>query len=240
MEKISSYCTRLWLALLLASVISLAAPTEAQSNSDLERTLGEMDKASSSFRTTEAEFVWQQYTSLVKETDTQKGKIYFRRSGDEIQTAVDLTEPYPKYVLLTGGKLQFFEPQVDRVTVYDLSKNHGEFETFLVLGFGGGGHSMAKSFDVKYADTEKLNGIETSKLDLVPKSAKIRNTFEHILLWIDPARGVSVQQQLFQPGGDYRLVLYSNIQINPKIADSVFKLKTDAKTSIQTVSSSHE
>jgi outer membrane lipoprotein-sorting protein len=123
------------------------------------------------------------------------------------------------------------------VTVYDISKNQGEFEAFLTLGFGGGGHAMSKSFDVKYAGTEKLNGVETSKVDLVPKSAKIRNTFEHILLWIDPARGISVQQQLFQPGGDYRLVLYSNIETNQKVSDSVFKLKTNAKTTFQSVSS---
>jgi outer membrane lipoprotein-sorting protein len=226
--------------LMLAIAVSLAVPSVAQSNPDLERVLSEMDKAGAAFRTTQADFVWQQYTSLVQETDTQKGKIYFRRAGDETQMAVDLTEPYPKYVLMTSGKLQLFEPRVDRVTVYDLSKNYGEFEAFLVLGFGGGGHGMTKSFDVKYAGTEKLNGVEASKLDLTPKSAKIRNTFEHILLWIDPARGISVQQQLFQPGGDYRLVLYSNIQINQKIPDSVFKLKTNAKTTTQTVSSSRQ
>lgn len=221
---------------MLLIVGMACSPAKAQSDQALEQTLNQMDKAGANFRTTQADFVWQQYTSLVKETDTQKGKIYFRRAGNETQMAVDLTDPYPKYVLLSGAKLQLFEPRLDRVTVYDLAKNQGEFEAFLTLGFGGGGHSMSKSFDVKYVGTEKLNGVETSKIDLVPKSAKIRNTFEHIILWIDPARGISVQQQLFQPGGDYRLVLYSGIQINQKIPDSVFKLKTNAKTTTQSVS----
>jgi outer membrane lipoprotein-sorting protein len=225
--------------LLLSLVLALwpVSPAGAQSNADLERVLGEMDKAGANFHTAQADFVWQQFTSLVNETDTQKGKIYFRGAGDELQMAVDLTDPYPKYVLLGSGKLQLFEPKIDRVTIYDLAKNQGEFEAFLTLGFGGGGHNLSKSFEVKYLGAEKLNGLETSKLDLVPKSAKIRNTFEHIVLWIDPSRGVSVQQQLFQPGGDYRLVLYSNIQTNQKIPDSVFKLKTNAKTTTQTVSS---
>jgi outer membrane lipoprotein-sorting protein len=49
-------------------------------------------------------------------------------------------------------------------------------------------------------------------------------------LWIDPARGVSVQQQFFEPTGNYRLAKYSDIQINQKLPDNAFKLKTTAKT----------
>ena len=41
---------------------------------------------------------------------------------------------------------------------------------------------------------------------------------------------VSVQQQLFEPSGDYRLAKYSDIQLNQKIPDSEFKLKTTGKT----------
>ena len=40
--------------------------------------------------------------------------------------------------------------------------------------------------------------------------------FQTITLWIDPARGVAVQQQVREPSGDYRLTKYSNIQINQK------------------------
>jgi outer membrane lipoprotein-sorting protein len=89
---------------------------------------------------------------------------------------------------------------------------------------------MLKSFDVAYSGTEKVEGIDTAKLELVPKSEKIRNTFDHIWLWIDPARGVSVRQQLFAPGGDYRLATYSEIRLNEKVPDGTFKLKTTGKT----------
>jgi outer membrane lipoprotein-sorting protein len=60
----------------------------------------------------------------------------------------------------------------------------------------------------------------------------VRNNISRFLLWIDPARGVSVQQQLFEPSGDYRLSKYSDIQINQKVPDDVFKLKTSGKTRV--------
>jgi outer membrane lipoprotein-sorting protein len=100
----------------------------------------------------------------------------------------------------------------------------------MVLGFGGSGKDMLKSFDVKYIAAEKLNGIDTAKLELVPKSVKGRNMFDHIWLWVDTSRGVSVQQQLFDPSGDYRVAKYSDIQLNQRIPDSAFKLKTTGKT----------
>ena len=46
------------------------------------------------FRTTEADVTWDQYQKVVDEHETQKGKVYFRRAGNEIQMAADITEPY--------------------------------------------------------------------------------------------------------------------------------------------------
>src|SRR5213594_4007952 len=219
--------------LTFAAVASFACPPQAsapQSDGALERVLTQMDSTAAKFHTTQASFVWNQYSKGVDETDTQKGKVYFRRANHEIQMAADITDPEKKYVLFNDSKVQVYQPKIEQVTVYDTGKNREAFESFLVLGFGGGGHEMLKSFDVKYLAAENLNGAETAKLELVPKSVKVRNNVDHILLWIDPARGVSAQQQFFEPSGDYRLTKYSDFKLNEKISDSVFKLKTTGKT----------
>jgi outer membrane lipoprotein-sorting protein len=71
--------------------------------------------------------------------------------------------------------------------------------------------------------------VRAAKLKLVPKTAKGKGIFDHILLWINPD-GVSVQQQFIEPQGDYRLAKYSNIKPNPNIPDDVFELKTTKRT----------
>ena len=221
--------------MLLFALLPLAWTQQTfapKSDGALQRVLAQMDKTSANFRTTEASFVWNQYSKVVDETDTQKGKVYFRRASNDIEMAADITDPEKKYVLFNDSKVQVYQPKIDQVTVYNTGKNREAFESFLVLGFGGGGHDMLKSFDVKYLGTETVEGVEAAKLDLTPKSQKVANTFAHILLWIDPARGISVQQQLFEPSGDYRLAKYSAIEINQKIPDTVFKLKTTGKTKI--------
>lgn len=208
-----------------------AAQNDAPKNAGaLDRVLTQMDTAAASFRTTEANFVWDQYQRVVDETETKKGQIYFRRQGKEIQMMAEITEPDPQSALFSGGKGQLYQPKIDQVTEYNLGKNRADFESYLVLGFGGGGHDLLKLYDVKYLGDETVLGTNCAKLELVPKSAKIRNTFARILLWIDPAKGISVQQQFFEPSGDYRLAKYSDIRVNQKIPDSAFKLKTTGKT----------
>jgi outer membrane lipoprotein-sorting protein len=207
------------------------ADPPANASAPLERVLSQMDSAASSFRTTEAAVLWDQYQKVVDEHEEQKGKVYFRRSGKEIQMAADITDPDQKYVLFTGAKVQVYQPKIEQVTAYNTGKNREAFESFLVLGFGGRGHDMLKSFQVKYLGDEKIDAMGTAKLELVPKAANIRNNVDHIVLWIDAARGISVQQQFFfGPSGDYRLAKYSAIKVNEKIPDAVFKLKTTEKT----------
>jgi outer membrane lipoprotein-sorting protein len=233
MKRARSLCrwflTMVSLAVLVAARSPAASPPDAAP--ELEKVLGQMDSAAEKFHTTEASVVWDQYQKIVDEHEEQKGKVYFRRSGNEVQMAADITEPDQKYVLFNGSKVQVYQPKIDQVTAYNTGKNREEFESFLVLGFGGRGHDMLKSFEVKYLGNEAVEGTDAAKLDLVPKTASVRNNVAHIVLWIDPTRGISVQQQFFfGSSGDFRLARYSGIKVNEKIPDSVFKLKTTGKT----------
>ncbi len=208
-----------------------AASAQSADSTGLDRVLAQMDAAARNFKTTEASLVSDQYEKVIDETDTQKGTIYFRREGGEIQMAADFAEPSKKYVIYSGGKVQVYQPKIDQVNEYNVAdKNRGDIESYLVLGFGGSGQDLLKSYDVKFQGSETVNGIAAEKLELIPKSVRLRNNIARILLWIDPARGISVQQQLFEPGGDYRLAKYSEIKINQKLSDDVFKLKTTRKT----------
>ena len=218
--------------LVAAWAIAAEAPQAASSSADLEKVLSQMDALAASFKTAEADFVWDQYTKVVNETDAQSGKVYFRRSSKEIEMAADIAQPAQKYVLYQNSTVRVYEPRIDQVTVYNTGRNRAEVESFLVLGFGGRGHDLEKSFEVSFQGYEQAGGVRAAKLSLVPKTAKGKNIFERIILWIDPARGISVQQQFVEPQGDYRLAKYSNIKLNQAIPADAFKLKTTGRTKI--------
>ncbi len=218
----------------VAVMACLLSSSWAQSDSaGLEKVLGQMDTAAKNFRATEAGFVWDHYYVVLKEIDestSQKGRIYFRRENGDIQMAADIAVPDKEYLLYTGGKVQVYQPKIEQVTEYSPGKSREDVESFLVLGFGGSGHDLLKSYDVKLVGPETVNGVASEKLELIPKSEGLKKNIVRIVLWIDPARGISVQQQFFEPSGDYRLAKYSDIHVNQKLPDGVFKLKTSGKT----------
>lgn len=218
------------LVLAALAVPSLWAQSKPAANGDWQAVLNAMDRASASFRSAQADFNWDQYTKVVDSHDYQKGTIYFRRQGRNLEMAADVKDPGQKYVLYQNDKVQVYEPHMEQVTQYSTGKNKADFESFLAIGFGGSGHDLQKAFDVSYGGRETIDGVATEKLELVPKAAKARNLFSHITLWIDPARGVSLQQKFDEGSGDYRLAKYSNIKINPKLSNDLFKLHTTGKT----------
>ncbi len=196
----------------------------------LEGVLKTMDTAAANFQSAQADFVWNQYQKVVDETDTQKGTIYYRRAGKNIEMMAEIKEPDKKFVLYKDGKVQIYQPKIEQVMQYSAGGNQNEVESFMVLGFGGSGQDLARAYDVTLQGEETINGVSAAKLQLIPKSEKVRNYFTKILLWIDLDRGISVQQQFMQPQGDYRLTNYSSIRIPAKIGSDVFQLKTTKKT----------
>jgi len=232
--------TKISFSFLCPLVIACLSITPAWTQADpaaLDRVLSQMDSAAKSFKTTQATVAWDEYQKVINETETETGRIYFRREGNDVEMAVDFDAPDVKNVRYSAGKLQVYLPKMDEVEEYSAGKNRVDVESYLVLGFGGSGHDLLKSYDVRLLGSEALNGVNAEKLELIPKSERLRNNFiARILLWIDPARGISVQQQFFQPdskggsAGDYRIAKYSDIKIDQKLPDGAFKLKTTKKT----------
>jgi outer membrane lipoprotein-sorting protein len=208
--------------------LSLLLPQ--QSAPSLESVLNKMDSAAATFHTAQADFEWDQYQKVVDDTDTQKGTVFYRKAADEIEMMAEIKVPEPKFVLYKEGKLQIYQPKIEQVMVFAAGANRSEMESYLVLGFGGSGQDLKKTYEITYLGEENVDNIATAKLQLIPKSEKVRNYFSKAFLWIDPSRGISVQQQFMQGQGDYRLAKYSAIRVGAKIGNDVFQLKTTKKT----------
>lgn len=215
----------LWLVLLS----SFAAAQERKA-ATLDSVLKKMDEAAAHFQTAQADFVFDQYQKVVDEHDTQKGTVYYRRSGQQIEMMAEFKEPDHKFVLYKDGKLQVYQPKIEQVMEYAAGANREQVESFLVLGFGGSGQDLKKMFDVSFQGEEKIDEKATAILQLIPKSEKTRSNFSQIILWIDLDNGISVQQKLIQTQGDYRVAKYSAINLKAKIGNDVFRLKTNGKT----------
>ncbi len=233
MRQRNFYLRTLFICTLTFSLGSVTM-AQAKSTGALDSVLAQMDTAAQGFHSAQADFQWDQFELVVQNTDTQTGTISFLRSGGATQMAAQVKQyngqPDAKDIVYKAGVLQFYQPSIDQMTVLHAGNNQQRFESFLTLGFGGGGSDLKKNWEITDQGTETIDGIKTVKLDLVGKQESVRSMFSHVTIWIDPARAISLKQQFFEPSGDIRTAFYRNIRYNRKVAPSVFRIKTTAKT----------
>jgi outer membrane lipoprotein-sorting protein len=215
---------------LAASEQQTAAGQPPAASGDLATVLTKMNQSSKAFKSAQGDFEFQSYQKLTNDTDTQNGRIYFRKTGKGVDAAFDIGGPAPKQVVYKDGMLRIYEKKINQVTERNVGKNKSDVEAFLSLGFGASGDELQRDYAVKMDDWETVDGVKTAKLDLTPNKEKVRQTYNRIILWIDPDRDVLLKQQFFELSGDYRVAHYTNMKLNQKIQDEVFHLKTNGKT----------
>lgn len=216
------------LILVAAVALLLAASAVAQSSqADLDKVLNLLDKKSETFKQVQTDFVWDQYQKVVDIHEIEKGVMYFKRSGSNVDVAAVINGPVTKKLVFKNGVVQIYNFKTGEVERHDAGKNRKSFESFLALGFGGRGSDLQNNFEIRYAGTETVGGKPTYKLELTPKTKEVKTMFPLITLWINQQTGMSEQQKLDQGEGDYRLATYSDIVVNPpSLPPGAFDLKT--------------
>jgi outer membrane lipoprotein-sorting protein len=175
-----------------------------------------MDAASAKFENAQADFVWDNYTKVVDDHEQQSGAIYFDRSGGQTQMAALVDKPDKKTVIYTGSKLYFYQPSIDQLTIFTAGVNRSQYESFLTLGFGGSGKDLKAAWEINDLGPETIDGVAAEKLDLRSQQAKDGAKIDHITIWVDPARAVSLKQVFYYTSGDTRTSTFTHIKYNAK------------------------
>jgi outer membrane lipoprotein-sorting protein len=216
---------KIWLTALLglfAAAGALLLPAEQTAGQASTATvLAMMDKSAADFRSLTADLENTKYTDVVKDTSTETGHIFVRRDQ---KMRIEIVTPDPRTILRTGDSLFVYTPKIKRVEEYDLGKNRAMVDQYVLLGFGTKSQNMLKSYDVKLAGEEQLDGKKAVLLELTPKSDDVRRQITRIQMWIDESSWLPIQQKFFETGsGDYIQFHYSSVMKNLKINDSRFK-----------------
>lgn len=215
------------LALGHRPIVEAAAQAPA---AHLDQVLRQMDTASAGFQSAQADLRKEVFTKIVNDTQEQRGQVYFVRKGGQTQMGMKLITPPEQVVEYKDGVVRVYNPGTNHIdTVSASGANKSRFETFLTLGFGGSGRDLEKAWTITDQGTEPVTGgqktVSAEKLDLVSKDPDVRKNVSHVIIWVDPARAVSLKQVLYFPNGDTQTANYSNIRLNGKIDTGQFAIK---------------
>jgi outer membrane lipoprotein-sorting protein len=187
----------------------------------LDYALTMMDRSAEDFRSLTAALDHVKYTAVVKDTSTESGEIYVRKDS---KLRIDFITPDPRTIIRNGDNLYIYTPKINRVEEYNIGKNRALADQYLALGFGTRTDNLKKSYDVSLAGEEEIDGHKMALVELVPRSDEVRKQITKIVMWVDEASWLPVQQKFLEAGsGDYFLSRYKNVMKNLKIGDGKFK-----------------
>jgi outer membrane lipoprotein-sorting protein len=224
----------LFALILLLGWLELPALAGSGQNSgklNLDYVLTMMDRSAEDFRSLTAALDHVKYTAVVKDTSTESGEIYVRKDS---KLRIDFISPDPRTIIRNGDNLYIYTPKINRVEEYNIGKNRALADQYLALGFGTRAESLKKSYTVSLAGEEELDGHKMALVELVPRSDEVRKQVTKIVMWVDEASWLPVQQKFLEAGsGDYFLSRYRNVMKNLKIGDGKFKADWPKGTKIE-------
>jgi outer membrane lipoprotein-sorting protein len=186
----------------------------------VESVLARLDEASKIFRSLSADVERTKVTVVVNDQSTETGTIVVR--GDKM--LLDMKAPDKRTILRAGDMVYVYTPGLNRVEEYNLGKNRTLADQYLQLGFGMSGNELRKSYLVTVVGETTVGDKKTVEVELTPKSEQVRQQFSKIEIWFDEANWLPAQQRFDETGsGDYVVIHYTNVALNPAVSDSQFK-----------------
>lgn len=209
----------------------LTALTAANENP--QEIVARMNQAASEFKSMTAHVTYITHTDVLNEDTTETGGVIMKKvHASDVQARIDYTAPDVKSVTVDMRQLRVYYPKIKTLQVYDLAKHGEQFDQFIMIGFGTSGTVLAKNYEMKVLGTEPLKsqpGVTARRLQLTPKAGEVKQYVNTVELWI-PEQGdpYPLEEKVTQRNGDYWLVTYSGLKINPPLAPDAMQLKLPA------------
>jgi outer membrane lipoprotein-sorting protein len=216
-----------WFTLAAAACLAFGASAAEQSP---EAVFQRIDKAAAQFKGLTADMKRVAHEGAIDEEEVSSGTIKVKLpKPHDLRMLLDFQQPDAKQVELSGTKILIYYPKTKSAEEYDFGRSHRALmEQYLKLGFGSTSKEMKEGFNVEYGGPEKVEGQDTTRLSLTPKSPEVAAQFPKFELWISDANGIAIQQKMYEPGKSYNLVTYTNVHLAPNLPDSAVKISLPA------------
>lgn len=184
-----------------------------------------MDSAARQFQSYSANIRRIDYSKVLDSTDESSGSMRLKRAKNGIAGIMDTTEgPDHTVIHFNGPTVERYLPKAATIEVYNAKKFASSMDQMLLLGFAVPRDEMMRDYDISFVGAETIEGTPTSHIALLPKSPEALKYVRKVELWIN-AKGNAIRQKGTEPSGNYRLAIFSKLEVNPPLPDAEFELK---------------
>lgn len=157
-----------------------------------------------------ADFKQVSFDKAGRPAQTSFGKFYLSRPG---KFRWNYQKPFEQEIVSNGGKVWFYDADLEQVTVKKLDDSLGSTPALLLTG--------QIDIEEKFKLEEQGNDDQMKWVKLSPKNEE--SGFKYILIGLNA--GQLGGMELSDNFGQLTRIYFSNIQINPALNDSLFNFK---------------
>jgi outer membrane lipoprotein carrier protein len=191
-----------------------AATTPASGTLDLQTVLDRMQKRYDQAKDFHARFSQNYSRAVVGRATLSTGTITFKKPG---RMRWDYEKPEPRMFLSNGQVLWLYEPSEKQAFKQDLKTSQLPAALAFLMGKG----KITDEFDVTFAKDAKQGRPGDFRLALAPKQPQ--SAYKSILFVVDPKEFLVRESVLVDSQGNTNHFTFDGLEVNSKIADSVFK-----------------
>lgn len=157
-----------------------------------------------------ADFKQVSFDKAGRPAQSSFGKFYLSRPG---KFRWDYQKPFAQEIVSNGGKVWFYDADLEQVTVKKLDDSLGSTPALLLTG--------QVDIEEKFRLEEQGHDDDLNWIKLSPKNEE--SGFKYILIGLNA--GQLGGMELSDNFGQLTRIYFSNIQINPTLSDSLFTFK---------------
>ena len=123
-----------FLAFLLPFVFAVSfVQAETAESLTLEQVLTKIDQVGASLRSMSSSIAQKRWTDILQEFDQgESGRFFFLKEKDKIYLRKEIDKPQENTLIISEGKLLYYQPRIKQVQKYDLGQRQDRAE-FLLL-----------------------------------------------------------------------------------------------------------
>lgn len=194
-----------------ASQPSAASPAPADLFDEIYRRGAPVEKT---LKALSASFVETTSSTLLKAPQVARGTVVGQRPN---QVRLVYAGTDPRTVIVNGNRLAIDWPSRNIKETRDISGTMRRAERFFVVSTPA---ELRKHFDIVAIEASDRQG--TWQVTFTPKRSQMREGVSRVHLWIDQASLMLRALKMEYPGGDTRLMEFSDVHINPTVDAEAF------------------
>jgi outer membrane lipoprotein-sorting protein len=163
-----------------------------------------------------ASFIETSTSTLLKAPQVARGTLVGRRPN---QVRLEYASPDARTVVVNGPRMALDWPARHLKETRDIGGTMRRAERFFVMSSPA---ELRKHFDIAAIDAPDRSG--SWRVTFTPKRSQMREGVSRVHLWIDRTSLVLHALKMEYPGGDTRLMEFSDVRINPPVDANAFAI----------------